>query len=63
MANKRRTNNDNEDGGGVATAEAPAGTRPSPDGKEEVFNLSMLKDMSISALTQIAKTMDIPGAT
>src|SRR5438128_5277070 len=63
MANKRRTNNDNEDGGGVATAEAPAGTRPSPDGKEEVFNLSTLKDMSISALTQIAKTMDVPGAT
>ena len=63
MANKRRTSKDGENGGGVATAEAPAGTRPSPDGKEEVFNLSTLKDMSISALTQIAKTMDVPGAT
>src|SRR5437773_6522762 len=33
------------------------------DGKEDIFNLSDLKEMSISALTQIAKTMDVPGAT
>src|SRR5437762_3312338 len=62
MANKRRTNN-GENGGGIATAEAPAETSMSKDGKEDIFNLSTLKDMSISALTQIAKTMDVPGAT
>src|SRR5437763_754028 len=61
MVNKRRTNNDTENGGGVATAEAPPQSRQSQDG--EVFNLSSLKDLSISALTQIAKTMDVPGAT
>ena len=37
MANKRRTNNDSENGGGVATAEAPPQSRQSQDG--EVFNL------------------------
>src|SRR6185436_14350215 len=66
MANKRRSNNGgsaNNDGGGVATAEAPQETAPSRDGREEIFNLSELKDMSISALTQVAKTMDVPGAT
>src|SRR5438309_5696974 len=63
MANKRRTNNGSDNGGGVATAEAPPETAPSRDGKEEVFNLSELKEMSISALTQVAKTMDVPGAT
>src|ERR1700687_48528 len=62
MANKRRTNN-GENGGGIATAEAPAETSMSSDGRDEVFNLSTLKDMSISALTQIAKGMDVPGAT
>src|SRR5205807_3800935 len=35
----------------------------SSDLKEDIFNLSELKDMSISALTQVAKTMDVPGAT
>ena len=69
MPNKRRTNNGNgENGGGVATAEAPpetAGTSGTSgrDGREDVFNLSDLKDMSISALTQVAKGMDVPGAT
>src|SRR5438876_8878386 len=62
MANKRRTNN-GENGGGIATAEAPAETSMSRDGREDVFNLSDLKDMSISALTQVAKGMDVPGAT
>src|SRR2546427_752322 len=62
MANKRRTNN-GENGGGIATAEAPTETPMSKDGREDVFNLSDLKDMSISALTQVAKGMDVPGAT
>src|SRR6266571_4175720 len=65
MANKRRTNNggNGDNGGGVATVEAPAETSMGRDGKEEVFNLSELKEMSISALTQVAKGMDVPGAT
>ena len=62
-------NNDanGEDGGAtVATAEAPEReTRESRDGsKNEGFhNLADLKEMSISKLTQIAKSMDVPGAT
>src|SRR6059036_3477492 len=62
MPNKKRTSNE-DNGGGVAVAEAPPQISPSKDGKEDVFNLSDLKEMSISALTQIAKTMDVPGAT
>src|SRR5438552_5752034 len=64
MANKRRTNNggNGDNGGGVATAEAQE-IAVNRDGREDVFNLSDLKDMSISALTQVAKTMDVPGAT
>src|ERR687884_674401 len=61
-------NNDaNGDDGGatVATAEAPEREpRESRDGKNEGFhNLADLKEMSISKLTQIAKSMDVPGAT
>ena len=63
-------NNDanGEDGGAtVATAEAPEREpRESRDGggKNEGFhNLADLKEMSISKLTQIAKSMDVPGAT
>src|SRR5881392_876176 len=66
MPNKRRTNNGNgENGGGIATAEAPPETSGTSghDGRENVFNLSDLKDMSISALTQVAKNMDVAGAT
>src|SRR5213592_4764602 len=65
MATRKRTTNDDGDsnGGGVATAEAPAEIPMNKDGKEDVFNLSDLKDMSISALTQVAKGMDVPGAT
>src|SRR5881409_1508493 len=65
MATRKRTTNDDGDsnGGGVATAEAPAEIPMNKDGKEDIFNLSDLKDMSISALTQVAKTMDVPGAT
>src|SRR2546421_10122808 len=62
MPNKRRTNNGNgENGGGVATAEAPPETSGTSghDGRENIFNLSDLKDMSISALTQVAKNMDV----
>src|ERR1043165_924324 len=60
-------NADNGDDGGatVATAEAPEReSRESRDGKNEGFhNLADLKEMSISKLTQIAKSMDVPGAT
>ena len=65
MATRKRTTNGDGDsnGGGVATAEAPAEIPMNKDGKEDIFNLSELKDMSISALTQVAKTMDVPGAT
>src|ERR1700694_401450 len=65
MANKRRTNNgsNGENGGGVATAEAPPEASINRDGNPDVFNLSDLKEMSISALTQVAKGMDVPGAT
>src|SRR5256885_15302744 len=65
MANKRRTNNDggSDNGGGVATAEAPEEVAVNHDGSQAVFNLSDLKEMSISALTQVAKGMDVPGAT
>ena len=64
MANKRRTNNggNGDNGGGVATAEAQE-IAVNRDGREDVFNLSDLKEMSISALTQVAKGMDVPGAT
>src|SRR5438477_8605546 len=64
MANKRRTNNggNGDNGGGIATAEAQEVT-VNKDGKEEVFNLSELKEMSISKRTQVAKGMDVPGAT
>ena len=64
MANKRRTNNDggSDNGGAVATVEAPEEAGLSHDG-QSVFNLSELKEMSISALTQVAKGMDVPGAT
>src|SRR5256886_6547955 len=66
MPNKRRTSSDNdnsrgENGGGVATAEPP--DEISRDGREDIFNLSDLKEMSISKLTQVAKGMDVPGAT
>src|ERR1043166_4545626 len=64
MANRRRTNpSSGDNGGGVATVEAADDYTPSKDGKEEIFNLSELKEMSISALTGIAKKMDVPGAT
>jgi transcription termination factor Rho len=60
-------NADNGDDGGatVATAEAPEReSREGRDGKNEGFhNLADLKEMSISKLTQIAKSMDVPGAT
>ena len=68
MANKRRTSNagnggNGDNGGGVATAEAPPEETPSRDGNPEIFNLGDLKEMSISALTSVAKRMDVPGAT
>jgi transcription termination factor Rho len=56
----------------TATAEAPEEKAPAresrneakSDGRpEDIFNLSELKEMSISKLTGIAKGMDVPGAT
>src|SRR6266568_1845459 len=65
MPNKRRTNNNDnprvDDGGGVATAEVS--DEIGRDGPQDIFNLSDLKEMSISKLTQVAKGMDVPGAT
>src|SRR4029450_7896452 len=60
--------NGEDNGGTVATAEAPEreprGGRDRKDGKNQGFhNLADLKEMSISKLTSIAKSMDVPGAT
>ena len=57
--------NTEDSGGNVATAEAPEREgRDSREGKNEGFhNLADLKEMSISKLTSIAKSMDVPGAT
>ena len=65
-ASSANTDTNGDDGGSsVATAEAPEREgRESRDGKNEGFhNLADLKEMSISKLTQIAKSMDVPGAT
>src|SRR3982751_656206 len=65
-ASSANTDNNGDDGGSsVATAEAPEREpRESRDGKNEGFhNLADLKEMSISKLTQIAKSMDVPGAS
>src|SRR6201981_1583114 len=58
-------NNSEDSGGSVATAEVPEReTRDGREGKNEGFhNLADLKEMSISKLTSIAKSMDVPGAT
>jgi len=62
-ANNDESNEEN--GGTVATAEAPE--KDSRDGRdfggEGFLNLADLKEMSISKLTSIAKGMDVPGAT
>src|SRR5215204_2897416 len=61
--------NGEDSGATVATAEAPEReSRDSRDGKndgknEGFHNLADLKEMSISKLTSIAKSMDVPGAT
>ena len=52
-----------EDGGTIATAEAPEGRDSREFGSEGFLNLADLKEMSISKLTSIAKGMDVPGAT
>src|SRR4051794_29685148 len=67
-ASSANTDADGDNGGAtVATAEAPEREpRESRDRdvKNEGFhNLADLKEMSISKLTQIAKSMDVPGAT
>src|ERR671932_2676047 len=57
----------NRASGGVSAAVEPL---PDYDEREyevpeggETFNLATLKEMSISKLTQIAKDLDVPGAT
>ena len=60
---------DNGDNGGAVTArrtssgddDGEGGT--STGGNGEVFNLATLKEMSISKLTQVAKGLDVPGAS
>jgi len=54
----RPTAKDNNGGSGTATA-APAAQKP----QAAVISLSALKEMSISALTKIAKDLEIAGAT
>src|SRR5882724_5778010 len=62
----RASSASNTDGSGdngstsVATADAPERDTRDSDG---FHNLADLKEMSISKLTQIAKGMDVPGAT
>src|SRR5262245_54831448 len=57
----------NEENGGasIATVEPPdLEERSGREPREEGFlNLADLKEMSISKLTSIAKSMDVPGAT
>ena len=45
-----------------ARAEKPAPEKPAPE-KIERIDLATLKDMSVGALTKIAKQLDVPGAT
>src|ERR687884_481608 len=66
----RSSNANGENGAATttATAEAPEEKAPAREAKndsrpEDIFNLSELKEMSISKLTGIAKSMDVPGAT
>ena len=59
---------DQPDSAASATAEATQ-PEPSPSGgkgssrRENTLNIGELKEMSISALTQIAKDLNVPGAT
>src|SRR5215212_5028733 len=69
-ASSANTEPDGDNGSAtVATAEAPEResreSRESRDSKNNdgFHNLADLKEMSISKLTQIAKGMDVPGAT
>src|SRR5215831_18629586 len=57
--------NDENGGATVATVDAPdVDERPARDSRDEGFlNLADLKEMSISKLTSVAKSMDVPGAT
>src|SRR5256885_3993288 len=62
------SNNANTENGAAtttATVEAPVET-PLKEKEvkiEDIFNIADLKEMSISKLTGIAKSMDVPGAT
>ncbi len=50
-------------GNGQAPADAPAPPRGEKPEKIERIDLATLKDMSVGALTKIAKQLDVPGAT
>ena len=73
MENDRRTaaaGNGGKGSNAVATAPAPApggsatATAPAPAPPEQVtLDLSTLKEMSVTALTKIAREHEIPGAT
>ena len=43
--------------------QAPKGNGAAPPEKIERIDLATLKDMSVGALTKIAKQLDVPGAT
>src|SRR5256714_1902482 len=66
-----RTRPSNSDGvNGKRTSAAAIEAPPEPveerefiESSGEAFNLGTLKDLSISKLTQIAKDLDVPGAT
>ncbi len=57
--------NANDDGAAVATATptTPAPNAPPAAGAPETLDLSTLKDLSTTALTKIARELEIPGAT
>ena len=50
---------DNQNG----AADAPAAVSPAADDTAVVVDLSTLKDMSVTELTRLAQTLDVPGVT
>jgi transcription termination factor Rho len=63
---RRHDNRGNQQGRQPQLPQADEGDAPEPRGGQggaEVLNLSTLKEMSVQQLTQVAKDLDIPGAT
>jgi transcription termination factor Rho len=63
VANDRATSNDHDDDGGAAAAATAVPDNGSQKAKAPVISLSALKEMSITDLTNIAKDLEIAGAT